>query len=96
MQDEKKDFTLLGFVLASHYRTKIIMTLDEKASTPKQLAKSTNLRIGHVSNVLKRLGGKGLTECVNAEAKRGRIYRLTDEGKKVFEMMRKLGLDETH
>jgi len=61
-------------------------------ATPKQIATNTNLRIGHVSNVLRRLVDKELIECVNPEAKRGRIYRLTSTGKEISELMKKLDL----
>jgi DNA-binding MarR family transcriptional regulator len=89
------DYKLLGFVLAGGYRTNIMLTLGFQVATPKQMASMTKLRIGHVSNVLKSLVDKGLIECINAEAKRGRIYRLTPIGNRVFEMMRKLGLNKT-
>jgi DNA-binding MarR family transcriptional regulator len=95
MSQEKTDYESLGFILASSYRTNIVLTLGSHVATPKQMANVTNLRIGHVSNVLKSLVDRELIECVNAEAKRGRIYRLTPKGKRVFEMMKKLGLNKT-
>jgi DNA-binding MarR family transcriptional regulator len=95
MGEDASDYQLLGYVLASTYRTKIALMLSSQAATPKQMAKITNLRIGHVSNVLKGLVNKGLIECVNAEAKRGRIYRLTQKGKCICELMKKLGLNKT-
>jgi len=95
MDEEKSDYSVLGFVLASTYRTNVMLMLGSRMATPKQMAKVTNLRIGHVSNVLKSLVDRELIECVNAEAKRGRIYRLTPKGKRVFEMMKKLGLNKT-
>jgi len=95
MDQEKSDYSVLGFVLASTYRTNIMLMLSSRMAMPKQMAKVTNLRIGHVSNVLKSLVDKGLIECVNSEAKRGRIYGLTPTGKRIFEMMRKLGLSKS-
>ena len=94
MDADKTDYILLGSVLASNYRTNIMLMLGSRVATPKQIAKKTNLRIGHVSNVLKSLVDRDLIECVNAQAKRGRIYRLTSKGERVVEMMKKLGLNE--
>ncbi len=90
MTENRVDWQLLGFVLASKYRTKIMLLLSKKIATPKQMALGINLRIGHVSNVLKTLADKALIECVNPEAKRGRIYRLTSKGKVISELMKKL------
>ena len=91
MPQSKASLRLLGFVLASDYRTKIMLMLSQHMATPKQIATGTNLRIGHVSNVLRSLVDKELIECVNPEAKRGRIYRLTSNGKEISELMKKLG-----
>jgi DNA-binding MarR family transcriptional regulator len=91
--ESKPDWRLLGFVLASN-RTSIILWLSHQMATPKHLTKATGLRIGHVSNVLKSLANRHLVECVNPEAKRGRIYRLTPLGMQISEQMKKLGLDK--
>lgn len=94
MPQYKPDWKLLGFILASGYRTKIVLMLTQQMATPKQIATSTNLRIGHVSNVLRSLADKELVECVNPEAKRGRIYGLTTKGAEISELMKKLGSRE--
>lgn len=67
-----------------------MLMLSQQMATPKQIATSTNLRIGHVSNVLRSLADKELIECVNPRAKRGRIYRLTSKGIEISELMKKL------
>lgn len=90
MSQPRVDWELLGFILASKYRTKIMLVLIVQIATPKQIAQRTDLRIGHVSNVLRSLVDKGLIECVNPKAKRGRIYRLTSKGKSICKLMKKL------
>jgi predicted transcriptional regulator len=95
MAEDLADYRMLGCVLASIYRTKIVLLLSSQAATPKHISKTIGLRIGHVSNVLKGLADKGLVECINADAKRGRIYRLTEKGKCIYELMKKLGLNKT-
>jgi len=95
MGEQVSDLKLLGFILASDYRTEIISMLGSQMATPKQLSKVTCLRIGHVSNVLKRLVEKQLIECVNPDAKRGRIYRLTPTGKSVFDLLSKIKLSKS-
>jgi DNA-binding MarR family transcriptional regulator len=92
MPQSKADWRLLGFILASDYRIKIALMLSKQMATPKQIAQGTNLRIGHVSNILRNLADKELVECVNPEAKRGRIYRLTSKGKEISELMKKLDM----
>ena len=95
MFKDRPDWKLLGFVLASSYRTKIMILLSSKMAMPKQIAIETNLRIGHVSNVLKSLQNKELVECLNPEAKRGRIYSVTQKGKEVSVMMNMLDVNKS-
>lgn len=80
MDDET--LKILGYVISSTYRTKVLKAFDDKPKFPSELAKNAGIRMNHVSNVLKQLKMKGLVEIVNPEAKKGRYYRLTDwEGK---------------
>jgi len=74
---------ILGFVLASGYRRKVLLALIEEPKTPKQIARHTGLRINHVSLTLKELRERGLVECMTPELVKGRVYVLTEYGKKL-------------
>ena len=70
-----------SFVAASGYRERVLNALSRKPKFPKDVARETTLRITHVSRALREMGGRGLVECLNPEAKaRGRIYGVTEVG----------------
>ena len=75
----------IGYVKASQYRTKVMNTLVGEVKRPRTIAKDTGIRPNHISKVLGQLKNHDLVKCINPEAYRGRIYRLTDKGKKVAE-----------
>ncbi len=73
----------VSLVRSSLYRQKILSSLKGKTMTPSEIAKSVGFRLNHVSMVLKNLKKTGLVVCLNEENKRGRLYELTELGKKV-------------
>ncbi|MBN4046131.1 hypothetical protein JYT57_00445 [Nitrosarchaeum koreense] len=74
----------LGFVLASEYRKKVMITLEDKASTPSVIAEKTKIYPSHISNTLKELVEKKLVVCLTPKLKKGRLYELTTNGKKIL------------
>ncbi len=70
-----------GRLTTSEYRKKVALSLLAKEQTPKELAVSTGLHISHVSNSLRELTAMGLAECLSPELRKGRVYRLTLEGR---------------
>ena len=46
------------------------------------------IRTNHISKVLSELKSKEIVECINEEARKGRLYRLTDTGKEVLETIK--------
>jgi len=52
---------------------------------PKEIAERSNIKTNHVSKVLSELKSKELIELVNPEARKGRLYRLTDVGDEIVE-----------
>lgn len=70
----------VGFIISSEYRTKVMKSFDGKAKIPTQLAKDSGILINHISNTLKQLKDHGLVECINPEVKKGRLYKLTNNG----------------
>lgn len=79
------DFSyLIGYVLASTYRKKVISVLKEEALTPITVSEKTGLRPSHVSQTLSELTKKKLVVCLTPKLKKGRLYELTSEGKSVL------------
>src|SRR2546427_1590703 len=70
-----------SFVAASGYRERVMNALSRKPKFPKEGGRETRTRITHVSRALREMGGRGLVNCLNPEAKaRGRIYGVTEAG----------------
>ena len=74
----------ISIVKNSEYRKKILLSLvDINYLTPSEIAEKTKLRLNHVSNFLKDLKDNNLIICLNDDEKRGRLYQITELGKKV-------------
>ena len=86
MDDET--LKILGYVISSTYRTKVLKAFDDKPRFPSKLAKKAGIRQNHVSNVLRQLKNKGLVEIVNPEVKKGRYYVLSDLGREIVEELK--------
>ena len=80
MELSKEMLTEISYVNISKYRTKVIKTLDGEVKIPTVIAKDSGIRTNHVSKVLSELKAHELIECINPEARKGRLYRLTDKG----------------
>jgi len=80
---EKKDKETLrkyAYVISSEVRRKIMIALAKKPLTPTQIAEETELNLSQVSRNLKSLREKELVELINPEDKKGRLYRLKEDG----------------
>ena len=78
----------LGFVMGSTYRVKTLNALNNEIKIPTQIAKDTGIRANHISKVLSELKNEELVECINEDAKKGRLYRLTSTGKEIADEMK--------
>ena len=68
----------------SEYRKKILESLSNaNYLTPSEISENTKIRLNHVSNFLKDLKDNKLIICLNEEDKRGRLYQISELGKKV-------------
>lgn len=81
MNDET--LKLKGYIEASTYRTKVIKALNKAPQMPTKIAKDTGIRPNHISMTLNQLKNKQLIKCINEEARKGRIYKLTETGKEI-------------
>ena len=76
---------LMGYVTKSSYRMRVIQAMgDEDVMMLFQIAKKSGVLNNHISNTLRQLREHDLVELINPEMPRGRLYRLSDNGKKVL------------
>jgi len=76
------------YVKMSGKRLEVIETLKPgEVKIPKQIAADTGILTNHVSKVLQELKNKELIVCINEEARKGRLYRLTPLGEEVREYL---------
>ncbi|KXA98815.1 hypothetical protein AKJ40_04435 [candidate division MSBL1 archaeon SCGC-AAA259M10] len=73
----------LGFVKASKYRQKILKELTEGKEIPSEIAKKLDTSKPQISSTLKELKERKIVECVTPERRKGRIYDLTEKGRKI-------------
>lgn len=57
--------------------------LNEDNKTPTQIANDSNIRINHISKVLKELKQCGVVKCINEQNRKNRIYKLTSLGEEI-------------
>lgn len=72
-----------AYVSISSYRAKVVKAMEDDVKTPVKLAADSGIKKNHISKVLRELKESGVAECINEEAKRGRLYRLTDTGEEI-------------
>lgn len=81
---------IVAKIKASRYRRDILKELSNNKMTPSELAEVTKINISHVSISLRELQDIGLIELLTSEdIKKGRIYSITEKGKKILEKVKK-------
>ena len=74
----------ISYVKISANRTKVLKCLEgKKVMIPTEISKQTGIISNHISENLNNLRDHGLLECINPEARKGRLYRLTEKGESV-------------
>ena len=79
---------LTSYVQISKYREKTLKSIGDEVKIPTNIAKDSGIRTNHISKVLSELKSKEIVECINEEARKGRLYRLTDTGKEVLDTIK--------
>lgn len=79
-----------SYVVISSYRRKVLETLKNDVKIPTKISEESGVGIKHVSNVLTDLKEHNLIVCINEDAHKGSLYRLTEEGKNVVDMIGKM------
>lgn len=73
------------YVKRSKNRQQVIKILaTSKNKVPSDITEEMNVRFSLVSRILRDLKNKNIVACINEEDKTGRVYRLTDIGKKIY------------
>lgn len=83
-QKDDELLKLTSYVEISKYREKTLKSIGNNVKIPTNIAKDSDIRTNHISKVLSELKSKEIVECINEEARKGRLYRLTDTGKEVL------------
>ncbi|WP_336021833.1 winged helix-turn-helix domain-containing protein [Halobellus salinisoli] len=78
-----------SWVKASGYRENILLALEEKPRTPKELAERTEYYLSHVSNTLSDLNDHGLAECITPDRRKGRLWTATGKGQKIIDDLKR-------
>ena len=81
------DNETLEFIQRSTYRQRVLNSLNDDVLMLKEIAERSNIKTNHVSKVLSELKSKKLIEIINPEARKGRLYRLTDKGEEIVEKL---------
>ncbi|MDR3290956.1 MAG: transcriptional regulator [Methanobrevibacter sp.] len=77
----------VALIKASKYRNSILFSIGHSIKTPSEISKEVNIRINHVSKVLKELKNENLVKCLNEERTKGRLYKLTEEGEEILSFL---------
>ena len=74
------DEDVLRYVNKSTYRVRTIKAIGKDIKIPKEIAHDCGILQSHISNVLRELKDKDLVECLNPKMRKGRLYRLSEDG----------------
>ena len=78
------DEDVLRYVNRSSYRVRTVKALGDKVLMPKEIAEGSGILQNHISNVLRELKDKNVAECLNPSVRKGRLYRLTEDGLEIY------------
>ena len=81
------DWEVYSFVMRGSLRRKVIGSLD-RPRTPTEIGRAQGISLHHVSRTLKELGEKGMVICLTPKATSGRVYNLTEKGKKIQTLLK--------
>ncbi|MGL6298435.1 MAG: MarR family transcriptional regulator [Methanobacteriaceae archaeon] len=84
---DSTDIENISFIKLSKHREKVFLNIGTKLKMPSEIAKSTNLVLSDVSRALRGLKDKKLVECLNEDVNQGRLYKLTEKGIDVYDIV---------
>ncbi len=75
----------VGYLLASRLRVETLKVLEDRKSTPSNLAQTLEKSRSTISSLLKGLTERELVQCLNPAQRKGKLYAITDKGKDVLQ-----------
>lgn len=89
------DWDIYGKVVASEYRQRVLHSICNHPKTPTQISEEIEKHQSHVSKTLSELKQLNLVICLNQNAKKGRLYELTEQGEKIHSRLEQEDYFET-
>lgn len=86
---DKECIDAISHIKASTYRYNIMQSIGNGIKMPSEISHDIDIRLNHVSAVLNDLKTHGLVECLNEDAKKGRLYKLTELGRNAIQIINK-------
>jgi len=78
----------LAFIKSGKYRIKVMRYIrDNNMVTPNDISQSMDVILPQVSRTLSELENKEIILCTTPNRNKGRIYRLTEKGKKILDFL---------
>ena len=84
--NKRKDVDDYSWVIRGSQKRKIVKALD-KPKIPTQIKDDTDLSLNNVSDVLREFRKRKIVKCLNPQEKTGRLYELTEKGKRIREQL---------
>ncbi|MEK6962973.1 MAG: hypothetical protein AABX70_01005 [Nanoarchaeota archaeon] len=82
---------LLGFILRGRTRKKVFLEISQHVRvTPAVLYIKTNIDRSHIRRSLLELLKTDLVRCTTPKAQTGKVYVLTDNGRKVKKLLEQM------
>ena len=82
------DNETLEYVQRSKYRQNVLKALENEVLMPKEIAERSDIKTNYVSKVLSELRSKELIEVLDDSVRKGRLYRLTDVGEEIVDILK--------
>jgi DNA-binding MarR family transcriptional regulator len=76
------NWELVSFILSSIKREKVLDALSTP-STPTRVSKETGISKAHTTRILKKFEAMGIVQCKTPDKRKGKVYTLSVEGKKI-------------
>ena len=89
---DEKFLEQVAYVMASEHRKNIVLFMDNELYSPKQIGEAINVRTNHISNLLSQLRKYDIVYNTTPRIRKGRLYSLTDNGRKVLEYIKEKNL----
>ena len=82
--DQSIYINAFAFVKRSKNRQQIIKIISNNFKTPSEIVEEMDVRFSLISRTLSELKDKNIVECINENDKTGRLYKLTENGLKIY------------